>query len=676
MSERSIRRSHRRVAERRRRRAARVALLASTITGSAGLLATGAQAATYTVTNTDNSGAGSLRQAIADANLGYGADTIDFQSGLTGTIAISGSGLEITDGVTIEGPGAGALSVDGGDAVRIFDFDDAGGDLSISGLTVADGLAPNGEDGGGLRFDGADLTLDDVTLSGNTADADRDGGGIAATASRIIITDSKLTANSADGSGGGALLKADRIEVAGSEFTANTADEGFGGLSAAGRVVGVTDSQFVSNAAAYVGGLNVDAYAYAFDSGGVVISDLLIDDNTGGGAVISAASPDAPALLGQVQDLTVTGNAATTSVGGLELSGLPLTGATISANTSVDNAGGLALTAATLRASTVSGNRGAVGGGVRAYGEIDDPALSSFRTVRIADSTISGNEAKSPMLGIGGVGGGIAAYGELVEIDNSTVAGNTAEAGGGGVYAYDEDHPGPADDADNAVDLVSTIVADNTATDLAVKTPASPSPSFAATASLIEAPGSAPLSGTGNLIGVDPQLAPLADNGGATMTRLIAETSPAVDAGDANGLTTDQRGLPRTVGGGTDIGSVELQTTPPAPPPDTNVDATVKAKGSQKVKGKKVKVLVEIDAAEAVDVIASGKVGKQKLRTIVTSVGAGSTRTVKLVPVKKSGSRKIFKALKRGKKQQAKLRVKLVDGAGNEAESAPTVRLK
>src|SRR5690606_30241003 len=49
--------------------------------------------------------------------------------------------------------------------------------------------------------------------------------------------------------------------------------------------------------------------------------------------------------------------------------------------------------------------------------------------------------------------------------------------------------------------------------------------------------------GTGNLVGVDPKLGPLADNGGATLTHLPLEGSPAIDTGDPafTGLTTDQR---------------------------------------------------------------------------------------------------------------------------------------
>ncbi len=80
-----------------------------------------------------------------------------------------------------------------------------------------------------------------------------------------------------------------------------------------------------------------------------------------------------------------------------------------------------------------------------------------------------------------------------------------------------------------------------------------------------------------NLLGVDPQLGPLGDNGGPTQTMAIAATSPAVNKG-AGVLTTDQRGQPRPVAypgvpfsaaagaNGADIGAFELQAPPPVVP--------------------------------------------------------------------------------------------------------------
>ena len=69
---------------------------------------------TFTVTNLLDSGPGSLRAAVTAANANPGADSIDFAP--TGTIALTSGELDITDGLTINGPGASALTVSGNHA--------------------------------------------------------------------------------------------------------------------------------------------------------------------------------------------------------------------------------------------------------------------------------------------------------------------------------------------------------------------------------------------------------------------------------------------------------------------------------------------------------------------------------------------------------------------------------
>ena len=64
-------------------------------------------AATITVTNTNDSGAGSLRQALAEAHDG---DRITFA--VSGTITLTSGGLVVAKNVTISGPGADQLSID------------------------------------------------------------------------------------------------------------------------------------------------------------------------------------------------------------------------------------------------------------------------------------------------------------------------------------------------------------------------------------------------------------------------------------------------------------------------------------------------------------------------------------------------------------------------------------
>jgi hypothetical protein len=72
--------------------------------------------------------------------------------------------------------------------------------------------------------------------------------------------------------------------------------------------------------------------------------------------------------------------------------------------------------------------------------------------------------------------------------------------------------------------------------------------------------------GDHNLIGVNPMLGPLADNGGPTQTMALLPGSPAIDAGDPNVTDPppwDQRGpgFPRIVNGRIDIGAYEVQAT-------------------------------------------------------------------------------------------------------------------
>src|SRR5438105_1401350 len=90
---------------------------------------------TYTVTNLANSGLGSLRQAVLDANAHPGADTVRFAPGLHGTIALA-SEIPITDAVTIDGPGANQITVSGSNATRVFNLSGSGTAVTIDNLTI------------------------------------------------------------------------------------------------------------------------------------------------------------------------------------------------------------------------------------------------------------------------------------------------------------------------------------------------------------------------------------------------------------------------------------------------------------------------------------------------------------------------------------------------------------
>jgi CSLREA domain-containing protein len=195
----------------------------------------------------------------------------------------------------------------------------------------------------------------------------------------------------------------------------------------------------------------------------------------------------------------------------------------------------------TVTRCTISGNSaGGSGGGF----------ASNYATATIVDSTISGNSA-------GGFGGGFYVRAGLT-INNSTINGNSASSGGGFFITKFDGV------------LTNSIVANNTASGGAEfdgATQASVSSNITANYSLIK--GSYTVSGTfsgsNNVLGQDPNLGPLADNGGPTQTLALLPGSPAIDAG-SNGTcaSNDQRGVTRPVDGnlnGTatcDMGAFEL----------------------------------------------------------------------------------------------------------------------
>jgi hypothetical protein len=106
--------------------------------------------ATIFVTNlNDDLNAGSLRKAIADANATDAPDTIIFKPTAFGTIFLGGTGLDITNPLTIKGPGAGKVIISGSNSSRIFNIDDGNGakdtPVTISGLALVNAMTATAE---------------------------------------------------------------------------------------------------------------------------------------------------------------------------------------------------------------------------------------------------------------------------------------------------------------------------------------------------------------------------------------------------------------------------------------------------------------------------------------------------------------------------------------------------
>ncbi len=216
------------------------------------LIALSIQAATIMVTNTNDDGAGSLRQAIAGAHNG---DTIEFA--VAGTISLSTGELLVDKSITISGPGAASLTVDGNLASRVFHVS-GGVTAAIAGLTITNGTGWADEltnTGGGIYNDHATLALDNCTVSGNYAGYG--GGGAHNRSGTLTVTNSTFSGNWAAaphsvGDGGAILNDAydgnATLTVINSTFSGNQSYHFGGGIyNDNGATLTVKNSTFSDN---------------------------------------------------------------------------------------------------------------------------------------------------------------------------------------------------------------------------------------------------------------------------------------------------------------------------------------------------------------------------------------------------------------------------------------------
>ena len=163
------------------------------------LIALSSQAATITVMNTNDSAAGSLRQAIADAQWRH------YRLRVTGTITLTTGGLPVNKNVTINGPGSDHLTVDGNHASRVFYVSRGRGYRNIAGLTITNG---NANHGGGISSDHSMLTVSNCTISGNSAPDFLEWAAASPTTlpsatQRLRVLNCTISGNSAGDNGGG-----------------------------------------------------------------------------------------------------------------------------------------------------------------------------------------------------------------------------------------------------------------------------------------------------------------------------------------------------------------------------------------------------------------------------------------------------------------------------------------
>jgi hypothetical protein len=513
------------------------------------------------VTSPEDSGLGTLRDAVAKADQADQPVEIQFHLVKGTTIALTSGQLELSnfnEPVAVEGPGNDGLTIDGTGKGRVFQVD-PNVTASISGLTVTGGTAAGSYGAGGDLLNQGTLTMTSVTARGGTA---YEGGDLfnVGTESLDDCTLSGGTANR-----GAGLFDYGTTMLVGCSVTGNVGVP-YGGNSAS-LGAGIT---FYGSGLTMIGGLisgNSSSRASAIDvyasygtvnitgttiSGNPCNYDMIYNGSTkmtltgctiSGGSSPSVGGPGVVNLLGQLTlvDCSVEdfqGRGIVNQDGTLQATGSRIINNNGGALWNVDF-GHAQLTDCTISGNTVSGQieYGAAG--------VDNGIWSD---IALTYCTISGNRA-SPT---NGKSPGAVVAGGFFSVSNATligctISGNSTTGLGGGLYS------------DSATTLTDTIVASNTASGGASDIAGLVTGSY----NLIGTGGSGGLTAANhNLLNVaNSGMAPLGDYGGPTETMALLPGSPAIHNGTAvPGVIADQRGF--AVDSPPDIGAFQSHPGP------------------------------------------------------------------------------------------------------------------
>lgn len=400
-----------------------------------------------------------LRAAIMEANAFPGDDIIildaetyllDVDSGNEDDSAAAND-LDILSGggaITIVGSSTGTTIVDAQGNFRIFEVN--GGNLELRNLVLQNGDATayaTDEDGGAIRNDVGTVVLDNVIIRGNTAanggaifnrfgqvqvlndteigqsglpnTATTDGGGIYSIYSTglgsniVTINRSTVQFNVATNGDGGGIYATDdgSLMITNSTIQNNDAGNSGGGVFVVNPTtptalsLTIMNSQILANNAGSSGGFSASGL-HIEDVASTTIDASTIADNTaddGAGIVFLSASAASTANVLDLTNSTVDNNDSTNGGGGI-------------ANIVVGTDRGATVN---ITNTVVSNNDGAVFGGVRNSG--------AGAILNVELSTIEGNSS-------GASGGGIENIDGETTVTFSTIDGNTADVAGAGIY--------------------------------------------------------------------------------------------------------------------------------------------------------------------------------------------------------------------------------------------------
>ncbi|MCW5961543.1 MAG: hypothetical protein KIS76_15375, partial [Pyrinomonadaceae bacterium] len=551
-----------------------------------------------------------LRAAITESNALAGADIITLPAG-TYTTTLTGSSennnasgdFDINSDITINGAGSGTTFVQAaasrGVAVeRVFHirFVTPGTTAFLNDLTVRYGryTTAAGTFGAGIRVDtgAANATLNRVVVTEN--DNGSSGGGIAVSGSNgatVTLNNCTVSNNTAGGTAAGSSTGAgimgnnttSTININNSSITGNTVSNTSttvaavaGGVSSVGTL-NVTDSMITNNTATssgsntFSGGVHVTAGTTTITGSTISGNASTVTAGVGNGFAGGIYNQQATV---SIINSTVSGNSASSFHAGVRTlastsaaATTNITNSTVSGNTSVGEGGGVinisgsGFNATTnITGSTISGNMAtsatSIGGGIEQF-----TTSTGLGTVNLINSTVSGNSANNAA--------GIYNSGTAATINSnfSTIASNAAATNGGGLFQ----------DTNGTTNLKNSIVGDNNA--------GSAGPDIFGAITSQDYNHVEDISGgtfftefregsrlvtttfftlPNDVTGTDPQLGPLANNGGTTLTHLPGSASPVVNtipsgANDCGTvITSSQNGQTRPQQSACEKGSVEI----------------------------------------------------------------------------------------------------------------------
>ena len=408
-------------------------------------------------------------------------------------------------------------------------FTDSSINVTINNVTLTGGSTT---DNGGaiLVTNGANVTISNSTISNSSAN--RGGGVFSNEDSTLVLNNTTVTGNSSVNGGGGIDLNLRSvITLNNSSVSDNDAGSIGGGIRAAGnsRITLDQNSVISNNEAVGTGG------GVVITNGSLTINNSEIVDNktsaTGGGLSLNSTTVG-------ITNSVISKNMANASSGGgiaASSSTVELDNSTVSENYAYEAGGGLFVTSGTLLIdnSTISGNTNFDngGGGIAAY---------QGSTVTLDNSTVSANQTNSS----GNLGGGIFADDSSpLTLRNTIVAGNRSLMNS-------------SLGNELAISILNAESTNNLIGDSSLTTDSAFTNSgFLESNIIATSDGDTPTS-------ISNILAPLADNGGPTLTHAIVRFSPAIDAGDCTNASVDsldQRGELRTQSIACDIGAFESQ---------------------------------------------------------------------------------------------------------------------